>query len=179
MIKEFRPALLFLGKFLAIYFIGNILYGIFIESYGTKADPVTVSVTMQTCNIIHQTVADCRYETNLSRPTVDLSTNGRTMLAIFEGCNGINVMIVFVAFVIAFGGPAKKQLWFIPTGISVIHVCNLIRLTLLYSTALYNKQYFYYFHKYFFTAALYLVVFILWFLWAGVLNPQSKSRVRA
>jgi exosortase/archaeosortase family protein len=57
------------------------------------------------------------------------------------------------------------MLWFIPAGLIVIHIFNLGRISLLYFVAQRYEEYFYLFHKYFFTAIIYVVVFLLWALW--------------
>src|SRR5690606_20854765 len=87
------------------------------------------------------------------------------ILAVYEGCNGINVMIIFVAFLLAFGPMVKAMLWFLPLGLFMIHMMNLVRITLLFWVSIYVESLMYFTHKYFFTATLYVVVFILWVWW--------------
>jgi exosortase family protein XrtF len=165
LLKEFRPALLFLGKFLVIYFIANVLYGIFVEHYGKRVDPLTNLVTGQTASFLRLVGFDVVAEKNENAPTVFIKSNHQVIISVYEGCNGLNVAIVFIAFMAAFGGPLKTMTWFLPAGLLIIHSFNLLRISLLYITALHSQEYFYYFHKYFFTAILYLVVFALWTLW--------------
>src|SRR5689334_1239824 len=81
-------------------------------------------------------------------PTVWLEREDKIVLNVYEGCNGINVMIVFVAFIVAYGGSVKATLWFVPLGLIVIHLFNLIRIALLYVVAQHYQSYFYYVHKY-------------------------------
>ena len=52
LIKEFKPALLFLLKFLGMYVILSIFYGIYVESFGTNPDLVTIWVSEQTSGIL-------------------------------------------------------------------------------------------------------------------------------
>ena len=52
LIKEFKPALMFLLKFLGMYLILSIFYGIYVESFGTKPDAVTIWVSEQTSGIL-------------------------------------------------------------------------------------------------------------------------------
>jgi len=96
---------------------------------------------------------------NTHGPTVLLSNDVKVILSVYEGCNGINVMIVFVAFLAAFGGSLKKMSWFLPAGIILIHLSNLARIILLYFVAVGYRHYFYYVHKYIFTAVIYMMVF--------------------
>src|SRR5688500_10187872 len=132
MLKDFKPALLFLAKFLAVYFIGNLVYGIFIESFANRPDPLTKLVTAQSADVLRATGFETTVSANTISPTLFLKENDRVVLRVFEGCNGINVIIVFIAFLFAFGGPARVMLWYLPAGILIIHGANLFRLWLLY-----------------------------------------------
>lgn len=165
MISEFRPALLFLGKFLAVYIIGNLLYGLFIESFDKTPDPVTRLVTEQSAHLLDVVGYNASIENHPSDAKVMLKNDGLVVINVFEGCNGINVMIVFLAFLIAFNGPLRSMIIFAVTGLVVIHLFNLGRISYLFDLAMNNTRSFYYYHKYFFTASLYGVVFGLWALW--------------
>ena len=70
-----------------------------------------------------------------------------------------------MSFLVAFGGKIKNMLIYIVIGCLILHVANLLRIILLYETAVHRPLFFYYFHKYFFTAVLYLIVFVLWIQW--------------
>jgi exosortase family protein XrtF len=173
--KEFKPAFSFLAKFLGIYVVGNLLYGVYVESHGQKADRLTVAVTEQTAAVLQWAGNDVHTEISTDSPKVFLKTSADTILNVFEGCNGVNVMIIFVAFVFAFGGPVKKMTWFIPSGLIIIHLSNLLRISLLYYVSQYYQRYFYYIHKYFFTAVLYMIVVILWSVWVFKFNEVRKK----
>lgn len=167
-LHQFKPALLFLARFLAVYVVGNVLYGLFIESYGHHPDPATRVVTQQTAALLRATGEEVTAEDNPFGAQVLINNDGGTVLRVFEGCNGINVMIVFVAFIVAFGGPLRKMAWFTLMGLLVIHLANLLRVSLLYVVATRFEEYFYLYHKYLFTAILYVLVFGLWVSWVGI-----------
>jgi exosortase family protein XrtF len=171
--REFKPALRFLGLFLLIYFIGNLLYGFFVESYQNAPDPVTQWVSRQVGWALNLMGREVEVTFNTVAPTVLMKHAGNVVVSIYEGCNGMNVMIVFIAFMVAFGGTPKKIAWFLPAGLLVIHVANLFRIGLLYIVAQNYTRYFYYVHKYVFTAFIYLIVFALWYAW---IRLHGKSR---
>lgn len=164
-LSEFKPSIFFLLRFLGVYFVGNLLYGFYVESFGDKPDALTHLATYQTATCLRSLGLDVNARENTQGPTVFLETDNDIVLSVYEGCNGLNVMIVFVAFMVAFGGPKKKMLWFVPAGLIIIHIFNLGRISLLYFVAQRYEEYFYLFHKYFFTAIIYVVVFLLWALW--------------
>src|SRR5687767_10650169 len=115
-LSQFRPAFYFVGKFLLIYFIGNVIYGLWVESYGERPDAITKAATEQTAWCLEIFGYEAETEDNLISPTVFILAEKLVVLSVFEGCNGINVMIVFVAFVVAFSGPLSAMAWFIPAG---------------------------------------------------------------
>lgn len=173
--REVKPALHFLGIFLGCYLGLSILYGLWIESRGDIADPMTKEVSREVVAILRGLSFDAHLEPNSTGPTVMIYQGSSKMLNMFEGCNGLNVMIVFVSFVLAFGGRRHSIFWFIPVGMFVIHLSNLGRIFLLYVIAGADARLFYYFHKYFFTAAIYVIVFVLWWLWIKRWNGISST----
>ena len=159
------PTILFLTKFVGIYVVGNFLYGVYVTKYEPAPDPVTHWVTKQTAVVLSLGGWPSEIEDQKTRRTTNLIHDEKPILAVYEGCNGINVMIIFVAFLFAIGPYRQALVWFIPLGLSIIHLMNIIRITLLFFVAIYMRDQMYFVHKYFFTAILYIVVFILWVWW--------------
>jgi exosortase family protein XrtF len=176
--RENFPALKFLGIFLGVYLIGNLLYGFYIESNYPLADHVTQMVSNQSSWLINLSVGKSTQDV-LSEvsPVVLILENGKMVLRVYEGCNGINVMIVFVAFLFSFGGISRQGIWFMLAGILIIHMANLCRIAMLFWVAKEYQSYFYYVHKYLFTAALYVIVIVLWWGWIfRLLNKKNLSK---
>jgi exosortase family protein XrtF len=145
--------------------VGNFLYGLYVTVYTPAPDPATHWVTYQTATVLTSVGWPTQTEDRADKPTTHLKHNGKNVLAVYEGCNGINTMIIFAAFLVAFGPASKMLLWFLPLGLLVIHVANLARITFLFWVSIYTPAYMYFTHKYFFTAILYVVIFALWVLW--------------
>lgn len=172
-IKEFLPTIYFLAKFVGIYVVGNFLYGLYVTAYNPQPDPVTHWVTEQTAGILTVCGWPSTAEDTPNKATTRINYEGKSILAVYEGCSGINVMIIFVAFLIAFGPLSKALVWFIPLGLLLIHLMNLARITLLFWVSIYMHDYMYFMHKYFFTAILYVVVFVLWVWWVKKFTPKK------
>jgi len=173
--REFKPALRFVGWFVGLYVVGNLLYGLYVTSCGNTPDAITQAVSRQSAWLLSQLGFEAGAKANPVGPTVWLQRGRTTVLDVYEGCNGVNVFIVFVAFVVAFGGPRKKLVWFLPLGMLLLHLANLARLVFLYWIALNHAAYFYYVHKYIFTLAIYAVVFVLWMRWIKETNGRKKE----
>ncbi|NMM48032.1 exosortase family protein XrtF [Marinigracilibium pacificum] len=170
MLKEYKPILLFLAKFLILYFILNLVYGYYVESFGDHPDSMTEFVSKQTASAIS-------FFSNSDNSISSFSpVNGKyvyilkgeqSVLSVYEGCNGINVFIVFLCFVLSFRPSQKEWLWFIPLGLIIIHLFNLIRIGLLFYIAQYFPSKMAFMHKFGFTAIIYIVVFALWWWWVS------------
>lgn len=175
--KEFIPAFRFLATFLGLYLGLNLLYGWWISSYQGTADWATNIVTEQTSYILNILGEQTITQPKSDAPTIRIIKESRTVISVFEGCNGINVMIVFLSFLFAYRGSWKSLTWFLPMGLFLIYVANLIRVALLFYVAEYWQHYFYYVHKYLFTAAIYLVVFALWWWWMRMVSGFSLKNI--
>jgi exosortase family protein XrtF len=163
--QEFKPTILFLSKFIGFYLVANLLYGFYVTAYHPAPDPATHWVSHQTSVVLSACGWPTTIRDNSNKPTTSILYEEGSILSVYEGCNGINVMIIFVAFVIAFGSLLRSMLWFIPLGLLIIHVMNLARISLLFFVAEYMPRFMYFTHKYLFTAIIYVVVFILWVWW--------------
>jgi exosortase family protein XrtF len=190
MLKEFKPTILFLVKFFAIYLVFSTLYGLYISGFDKEnvLDPITRVVA----NNCVSTASAIGYETevvqddHLRMETEEEQTFDSIWLdkvyavSVEEGCNGVNIMILFAAFVVGFGGRIKNMLWFIPLGLLFVHLANIGRLLLL---SLLNVEWdgrgFHFFHKYGFTAVLYLAILVLWYLWVMHLNGKTAVKSKS
>lgn len=162
---EFRPTIFFLLRFVGLYVLTNVLYGVYITAYKPKPDPVTHIVTVQTAAVLRAAGWEVTAEDHYSQPITNLMFEEQEILAVYEGCNGVNTMLMFLAFVVAFGPWRRPMLWFIPMGMVVIHLMNLLRISLLFFVSRTMPDAMYFVHKYLFTAFLYAVIFVLWIIW--------------
>lgn len=101
---------------------------------------------------------------------------GRPAVIIENGCNGLVLMYLFMAFILAYPGPKSVKYWFVPAGILAIYIINVIRIILLtnvyhsYGSAIGDWH-----HKYTFQASVYAIIFVFWLLWA---NRYAKDALK-
>ncbi|MEW6470546.1 MAG: archaeosortase/exosortase family protein, partial [Bacteroidota bacterium] len=103
--------------------------------------------------------------------------DGTHGLWIGDPCNGIALFSLFTFFIIAYPGPWKKKLWYIPLGILSIHIINILRITALCIIVLKRPEYLEFNHTYTFTILVTAYVFLLWMIWArkfGRLKQEPK-----
>lgn len=164
-LKEFKPTILFLVKFAGLYLVLSLLYGWYVKSNNPKPDAVTISITKQTSALLQVLGWETTIFNYENKPTTSVVHKDRGIISVYEGCNGINMVIIFLSFLFGFGPINKKLAWFAPLGILLIHLFNLGRLLALFWVVIYLPGALYFTHKYLFTAFIYAVVFGLWIVW--------------
>lgn len=105
-----------------------------------------------------------------------LGIDGAHPIWIGSPCNAITLFAFFSLFILAFPSGAKNKLWFIPLGILIIHVANLIRVMSLTLINFYNPEYLEFNHTYTFTIFVYGIIFALWMWWVNfsLKKPAAK-----
>lgn len=90
-------------------------------------------------------------------------------------CDGMILFGLFAAFIVAYPGPIKHKLWFLPVGIVSIHLINVARVAALAIIVDINPEWLDFNHDYTFTILVYGFVFLLWYLWVQKFAPRSKG----
>ena len=99
--------------------------------------------------------------------------NSVGMLQVGAPCDGLALFALFTAFILAFPGPLKRKLWFIPLGIAAIHVANLIRVISLTMLNYHNPEALAFNHDYTWTVLIYGFIFWLWYVWTERLSRSG------
>lgn len=92
--------------------------------------------------------------------------NGLPAVVVGAPCNGMVLYALFAGFVLAFPGAWRRKLWFIPLGMALIWVLNVLRVAALALNHHYAHQSVDFNHHYTFTFVVYACIFGLWMLWA-------------
>ncbi|MGB0404540.1 MAG: exosortase X [Salibacteraceae bacterium] len=92
-----------------------------------------------------------------------------------DECNGLTLFALFTGFVLAFPGPIKTKMWFIPVGIITIHLLNVLRVSALAIISKFSPESLDFNHTYTFTTIVYSYVFLLWYWWANKLSSFGKK----
>ena len=167
---QYKPFLLFLGKFIVSYLILTFIYQTYLNQFDSKnaeVDSFTQLVANQSETVLSWFDSQSYTMPHLTEPSVKLFYKAKYISRIIEGCNALSVIILFISFVIAFTGKFKKTILFILFGTILIHILNIGRIALL-CVALYNfPQYEHLLHGVIFPLVIYGVVFLLWVIWVN------------
>lgn len=102
-----------------------------------------------------------------------LVMNGQPAVVVGPPCNGLVLYALFGGFILAFPGPWQRKLWFIPAGIVLIWLLNVLRVAALALNHHYAHQSVDFNHHYTFTFVVYSCIFGLWMLWARRLSLRA------
>ena len=94
-----------------------------------------------------------------------IGVQGGHYLWIGNPCNGLSIFAVFAIFILAFPGPWKHRLWFIPLGVLAIHLINVLRVAALCIVVKMNPDLLSLNHDLVFYIIVYGVVILLWYIW--------------
>lgn len=171
-IRENKKALFFLLRFLFVYGSLSLFYALWIDGFGKEADPFSWFIG-KNLRFLHGS-ANMELDNVTGHAAIAILYHGKNTISLFEGCNGLAVMILFFAFVFAYKGRWLDLLWFVPMGLIIIHLFNLGRLSLLNHLADDNSPLFHFMHKYLFSLIIYAGVFLLWVFWIRLANKRNR-----
>ncbi len=168
-LKPYYPVFKFVAVFGGFYLVLSLLY------YGYTSmdwqelqypDPVTSQVSYQT----QQLLALLGYDSFIMNtpggfPSVSLYLGSTPVFRVIEGCNAVSIMILFVAFILAFARGWKETTLFAVSGCITIYVMNLIRLVILAIVYKEYPEYKEFAHGIAFPAAIYGTTILLWIYW--------------
>ncbi len=158
-----------------LYLSWFVLYELVIKPY-TTIDEKLISVIISQSAFLLKTLGYTTYQAVEEEGIQLLGIDGAHPIWIGSPCNAFTLFAFFSLFIIAFPGRVKNKLWFIPMGILIIHLANLIRVMSLTLINYYNPEYLEFNHTYTFTIFVYGIIFCLWMWWVNfsLKKPAAK-----
>lgn len=181
LLQQYKPFLFFLGKFILSYLVLTVFYQVYLNKFDAKnaeVDTFTQSVAAQSAAVLSWFDSQSYTMPHLTEPTVKLFYKGKYISRIIEGCNAISVIILFIAFVVAFTGKLKNTIFFIAAGVILVHILNIGRIALLCVGLYHFPQYEHLMHGVIFPLVIYGVVFLLWVIWVNKYSFYAKDVAR-
>lgn len=174
--KDFKEILFILLRFLGIWLVLFLIYQTYLNHYTGNIDYFTKIIANQSAFLLNNSGYNTVTKDFLQYETVQFYINGKVATRMVEGCNAISVMIMFLAFVLAFY-KGVKTFGFVLFGVVVLYVLNLFRIYILNVIVIDYVNLTKPAHDYFFPAIIYGGVVLLWLLWINkfVLKNETKS----
>ena len=177
--KKHKNIVLFLVKFFATYFVLFAIYSIYLQRTQKKevffqCSPLTNIVANQTeavLNFFGYNAMSIQHEEEMS---VKLLIDNVYVARVIEGCNSMSIIILFIAFIVAFAGAFKTTVLFALFGSLFIYTINILRIAFL-TVMLHkypNQQEF--LHNLVFPAIIYGATFLLWVIWVNRFSNYKR-----
>lgn len=175
--KDFRPVVMFLAKFVVVLSLLTVGYNLYLHQFHKNGKPDPVSHFITDCTVSAMNVAgmDAYQKDDQERPWIWMGADGKWLSYFNEGCNAISIIIIFSAFIIAFSTTWLKTLLYILFGTVIIQVMNVFRITLLNYILLHHEEYGEMAHDYLFPAIIYGTIVVLWILWIRFFVIKKRS----
>lgn len=153
--------------------IWKTLYTFWLEPNRILDAPLTKLVAVQTVQIMQIIWPEGNYELEFrskahkgdANATVDhifIYKDKKGTISIADNCNGLELMVLYAAFIICMPGSWKRKSIFILAGIPLLHIANLGRCMGLVGMHLQWPGMFDFAHHYLFKIMVYTVSFLLW-----------------
>lgn len=103
------------------------------------------------------------YDIKTSSNTLYFPNNG--YITVEGSCSGLKQFYEWVMLMLLFPGPWKHKLWYIPLGIIVIHIENILRIIILSVVLMHWPDHWDFIHMWIMRPIFYVVIFLLWLIW--------------
>ncbi|SEW41266.1 exosortase family protein XrtF [Chryseobacterium wanjuense] len=165
MLKDFKPVLSILLRFIIVYLVLLFAYQFYLNSFqNTGLDPFSRMIAEQVRHIQNSLSFPTQLYNDVKGEQVFFYVKTGYATRMVEGCNAVSVMILFVAFVFAFYKGSKTFL-FVLAGLVLLYIMNLLRIVGLNIVMTDYKQYGKISHDFIFPAIIYGTVVLLWLIW--------------
>lgn len=101
--------------------------------------------------------------------------DGQPVVLVADGCNGLELMALFIGFLLSFPGPVKYKAIIIPFGSIMVFIINVLREVILALNYKYFQETFEFNHKYTYAFVVYFTIFLIWRYW---LNHYSSIGIK-
>lgn len=179
--KNNRPVIIFLVKFFVTYFALFTAYSSFLHKSQVKTplfscDKITNTVANHTKIVAYWMGYHIYTEQHDKELSVKLIVGGNYTARVIEGCNSVSVIILFLAFIIAFSGSFKATFLYGLVGSFLIYSINILRIVALTLLLYKYPEYQEVLHKLIFPAIIYGFVFLLWVIWVRHFSNHKKKK---
>ena len=177
--KGQRNTVLFLIRFFVTYFILFGTYSFYLNKTKQKegvfsCSPITKTVANQTKTLL--SLFDYEVETlqHTDEMSMKVILNNTYVSRVIEGCNSISIIILFIAFIVAFRGGIKETIIFGVIGSIIIYGVNIVRISFLTAMIYEYQHYQDVFHNIVFPLIIYGTTFLLWIVWVHKFSNYKK-----
>jgi exosortase family protein XrtF len=177
----------FILRAVAILVIWKLLYLIFLLPTRVLDKPLSYSVAMGTIWVLNTDTHTHDY-TDKSEigniptdngfapaPLENIYYHGRNIVSIEDGCNGLELIVLYIGFIVCMPATTRRKWIFSAGGTLLIYVVNVIRCAGVAYIIQYYPRYADFAHHYVFTFIVYGLIIALWLIFSKKLNLEHAE----
>jgi len=175
MLKDFKPVLGILLRFITIYLVLLFGYQFYLNIFKEQGlDPFSRMIANQVMLIQNKLNIPSALYDDVPRQQMYFHVRSGFATRMVEGCNAISVMILFLSFIFAFY-KGTKTFAFVGVSLLILYVMNILRIVGLNIVATDYKQYSKMTHDFVFPAVIYGSVVLLWLIWIKFFALKNEN----
>lgn len=173
--KKFPPAIrLFLLRIFVLFIVWKLVYGFLLQPDRILDGPLTMKVGGDVAWFLRKSFNSQDFQATdrisekwfegqqLKTPVSRIEYKGKKIMHIADGCNGLELYILYLGFLVAIPASVKRKLFYGVFGALVIYLVNMFRCVGLAYMAIYWRDQFDFAHHYLFKVIVYGTIFLLW-----------------
>ena len=159
------PVKKFLLRCLIIFIVWKLLYHLILFPFRTPDKQLTKITTTLTVELLQ--LSYLQKSVTVSEETYpviknNIFLNSKRVVGIADGCNGLELYVLYIGFLLAYSRKTKDLLLFGFYGIAIIFTLNIFRCYAITIFNIYNSSLSEVAHHYIFKLLIYGVMFMLW-----------------
>jgi len=158
----------FLVRGIIIFVAWRLLYELVLRPSGSPDHELTRFLLKCTYHVL------TLFYTGLSIDGYSLYINKEPIITFTTGCNGLELLVLYLSFLICYPSPFRRWFSFAVAGIIIINVLNIARCAALASWFYHRLPLWDFMHHYIFKIVIYGVNFYLWVLYCRA-NAKKKT----
>jgi len=184
------PVRLFLGKALLFFIVWKIAYTFFLFDSQLLDKILTTHVGNASAFILNnsgfmsgfssitETYDEFYGDEILNNSASTIYHNGNKILHIANVCNGLELIVLYIGFIVCMPATIKRKLLYIVIGVLLLDLINIFRCVGLIYLREYFDAYFDFAHHYLFKAIIYISTFIIWIRFSRKINLNESLQIK-
>lgn len=181
------PIRLFLGKAFLFFVIWKIIYSFFLFDSQFIDNKLTMHVGESSVKFLNNLTSMSGFAAiNEAYPEVHYGKiqefnmsviyhNGENILNIANACNGLELMVLYIGFIVCMPSKFRRKILYIIIGVILLDMINILRCVGLIYLREYFHTYFQFAHHYLFKIIVYASTFILWIVYSRKIQLKNES----
>jgi len=174
---------LFLGKALLFFIVWKLIFNFFLSESKILDYPLTTHVAEASTFLLNHSLLLSNFTTErviaewdgILEEASEIFHNGDLVLYIGDACNGLELFVLYIGFIVCMPAKFRRKVKYIIIGILILDLVNILRCCGLIYLTEYFHQYFDFAHKYLFKIIIYAATFLMWIVFSRKLSLKNET----